>query len=414
MTIDNSYTLLKQLGQGGNSTVYQAKDEDGALVAVKMLKVNFEKESREKRKRFKNEIKFCRQNNHPHILHVLDDGVYAEGPDKYIFCVMPLYEKNLRTLLQSGIDGDTAEKIFLDILDGLQFAHNKEVWHRDIKPENILIDNEGNAIIADFGIAHFCSEQLATDIRTKKGDRLANFQYAAPEQRNRNQLVDGRADIYAIGLILNEMFTGQIIGGINYMTISSVNKDFAYLDELVSGMITQNPEDRLFPVENISIKLLSLKEEKRNNEQMIALAANLNQNQEGFVEMPVPKVIGKTYADGHIRIQITEIPITQRAEWFNILQSGHYNHSYFAGYNPNRLVMPQSNIIAMNLWDEDERSIKNIVKNIMEWFSAATKEYNQRARIVYEKAQRDQKRKIEAEIEKLKREEEIRKILESL
>ncbi len=68
-------------------------------------------------------------------------------------------------------------------MKALEFAHNKKVWHRDIKPENILVDENDNVVLADFGIAHFCDELLITAVETKAAERLANFQYSAPEQR---------------------------------------------------------------------------------------------------------------------------------------------------------------------------------------------------------------------------------------
>src|SRR3981081_1724934 len=99
--------------------------------------------------------------------------------------------------------------LFVKILDGVEAAHLQGVIHRDLKPENILVDSKGaHPAIADFGIASFTEDLLVTSVETAPTQRLANFQYAAPEQRLGGRTVRDTADIYALGLILNEMFTG--------------------------------------------------------------------------------------------------------------------------------------------------------------------------------------------------------------
>lgn len=102
------------------------------------------------------------------------------------FYVMPLYQHTLRGLMDAGIERNRILPLFSLILDGVEAAHLLRVWHRDLKPENVLCDaNSGSAVIADFGIAHFEEDELYTAVETRNGDRLANFQYAAPEQRIR-------------------------------------------------------------------------------------------------------------------------------------------------------------------------------------------------------------------------------------
>jgi serine/threonine protein kinase len=101
--------------------------------------------------------------------------------------------------------------IFSQILDGVEAAHLQNVIHRDLKPENILCDqNFATIAIADFGTARFTEDILATAIETGPSQRLANFQYAAPEQRTVGGDVQATADIYALGLMLNELFTGSV------------------------------------------------------------------------------------------------------------------------------------------------------------------------------------------------------------
>ena len=100
-------------------------------------------------------------------------------------------------------------------------------------------------VLADFGIARFTEDELLTIVETGPNERLANFAYAAPEQRIAGKAVDQPADIYALGLILNEMFTGEIPQGAGFRTIKDAAPDFAYLDELVDLMMQQQPERRI-------------------------------------------------------------------------------------------------------------------------------------------------------------------------
>jgi serine/threonine protein kinase len=116
------------------------------------------------------------------------------------------------------------------------------VWHRDVKPENILFSATTNElVVADFGIAHFEDEELLTAVETKNDERLANFLYAAPEQKLRGQKVDSKADVYAVGMILNEMFSGTVPLGTSFRRVSDAAPEYAYLDGLIDLMLRQDP-----------------------------------------------------------------------------------------------------------------------------------------------------------------------------
>lgn len=117
------------------------------------------------------------------------------------------------------------------------------IVHRDLKPENILVQGDLLAV-ADFGTDSFTDDLILTRVETQPTQRLANFQYAAPEQRVPGK-VGVPADIYALGLMLNELFTGSVPHGTSYKTISSVAKDLGFLDPIVAEMIRQTPADRV-------------------------------------------------------------------------------------------------------------------------------------------------------------------------
>jgi serine/threonine protein kinase len=251
-----TYTALKIKGEGGSGTVYQVQTNDLQIFALKLLSP--QKVTSEKRKRFKVELHFCSSGDHTNIVQVLDHGVDTTGGGDSPFYVMPFYEKTLRDLMREKIGPDRALKLFSDMLDGIEAAHLKGVWHRDLKPENVLYDEGSDSlIIADFGIAHFDEDELITVVETGANDRLANFQYAAPEQRVRGGRVDHRADIYALGLILNEMFTGQILQGAGFRRISDVDASYSYLDEIVEALVQQAPEKRPGDIDQIKRTLIA-------------------------------------------------------------------------------------------------------------------------------------------------------------
>lgn len=257
-TAFGTYTLGEVLGEGGSGRVYRATDDTGASVAVKVL--DPAKATREKRKRFKNEILFGHANRHARILRIIDYGVTAIDGAEALFCVMPLYPATLRARMQSRLDAQERLRLFGTLLDGVETAHLLGVIHRDLKPENILFDqSENGVVVGDFGAAHFEEDELYTLVETKPGTRLANFMYAAPEQRLRGQTVGRSADIYALGLILNELFTGEVPQGTGYRQIQTVSPELAYLDDLVAEMIRQQPRDRPQSIDAVKMQLIARK-----------------------------------------------------------------------------------------------------------------------------------------------------------
>ena len=251
-TATNEYKSEGSIGNGGCGTVFRVRDSDNSLYALKLLT---EVEAI-KRKRFKNELTFCQENRHPHIVKVLDHGVAKSGDESRPFYVMPLYQSSLRTLMKKGIASEDVLKLFSDMLDGVEAAHLLGVFHRDLKPENLLVELPGpRIVVADFGIAHFEEELLKTIVETKVGDRVGNYLYSAPEQRITGPVPDHRADIFALGLILNEMFTGEVPHGTGHKPITSVEPDFAYLDPIVEKMIRQKPAERHGSIREIKSEL---------------------------------------------------------------------------------------------------------------------------------------------------------------
>jgi len=250
---DIKYIVVGNIGEGGTSFIFKLSLNTD-FYALKLLKDELPSE---KIKRFKNEIYFTTNANHRNIVRTLSSGEYSIINKTYFYYLMPFYTKTLRDLITEGIDHVKIPEYLEQLINGLSFAHSKKIYHRDLKPENILYDNvNDNLIIADWGIAHFNKPEQSIPVITKPTTRLANFQYAAPEQREKKNIkVNEKADIYAVGLILNEMFTKEIAIGSNYKKISTINTEYAYYDAIVDWAIRQNPDERPKSIDRLSKKV---------------------------------------------------------------------------------------------------------------------------------------------------------------
>jgi RNA-directed DNA polymerase len=252
-----AYTLIAKGGQGDNGQIFNVRDEAGAEWAIKLL--NAEANS-EKVTRFMNEQDYFLKNSHPNIVSVHDYGTHGPVGKEMPFYVMPYYQGTLRSLMNAGLAHDDIPALFESILDGMKEAHTKIKCHRDLKPENILYDPKTRRpLIADFGMAHFLEDYLLNPIKTKHNAKMGNFQYSAPEQRERGKDVDHRADIYALGVILNEMFTKRLALSPGYVTISSIAPNYGYLDRLVEDMLQYDPAKRPADVSAVSRLMRDLK-----------------------------------------------------------------------------------------------------------------------------------------------------------
>ena len=247
-TILDVYAPQGPIGEGGSGRVLRVTDEAGAPHALKYLKPQVM--TTQKAKRFRNELAFCFRNTHKNIITVEDWGLAEIEGVQVPFYVMPIFPETLRSVMKENKKPEQLIPLFIQVLDGIEEAHKKGIWHRDLKPENILIDESNNKVaITDFGVAHF-SELIQTEIETRPHERLANFRYAAPEQRS-NGPVDHRADIYALGLILYEMLTAELLQGTSHLRIALVHPNLAELDQLIEWMSCQMPSDRPFSVSEI-------------------------------------------------------------------------------------------------------------------------------------------------------------------
>ena len=192
------YHIIKLLGAGGMGAVYQAWDTElGVAVALKVIRGRTV--SLEQQKRFKNELLLARSVTHKNVVRIHDLG---EIDGKKFITMSYVRGDDLATLLRTErkFPVDRALGLARQIAAGLQAAHDAGVVHRDLKPANIMIGADDLALIMDFGISASADE-------VSSGGIVGTLEYMAPEQ-GAGQTTDGRADIYAFGLILYEMLVG--------------------------------------------------------------------------------------------------------------------------------------------------------------------------------------------------------------
>jgi serine/threonine-protein kinase len=205
-TLGSAYTLERELGGGGMSRVFVAREEAlGRDVVVKVLAPELaEGLSAE---RFTREIRLAARLQEPHILPVLAAGVTTNGLPYF---TMPFVRgESLRARLSQGLlPLHEALGILRDVARALAYAHREGVVHRDIKPENVLL-HEGTAVVADFGIAKALRAAGGGTMLTQVGMAVGSPAYMAPEQATGQDDVDHRADLYAWGLLAWETLAGR-------------------------------------------------------------------------------------------------------------------------------------------------------------------------------------------------------------
>ena len=242
------YAVKRMIGQGGMATVYLAEQVAlHRLVALKIMSPALAADDTFT-SRFLKEGATSANLFHPKIIKVFDSGVH----DHHYFMAMEyLSGGTLKEKIGSGLPPKKALQILKDMADALRYAHSKDVVHRDIKSQNILLYEDGTPVLSDFGVAKALGSNTAL---TRTGIAVGSPGYMSPEQL-RGQAIDGRTDIYALGILFYEMLTGELPYQATdqfavafkhiYDPIPQLPAEYSVFQPILDKALAKEPEDRL-------------------------------------------------------------------------------------------------------------------------------------------------------------------------
>ena len=267
--LGKEFSVGDLLGEGGFAAVFRVRDKaQDRDVAVKVLDLGL-MPSPGLAERFVREARTSGQLEHPHIVPIYKVGGYK---NEVLYIVMRCVDgPSVRQLLErdqrlSVVD---AARIARQVADALAYAHGRGIVHRDVKPDNVLLDGSGHALVTDFGIAKAAQEASASQLTTE-GMVVGTPHYMSPEQAT-GERVDGRSDIYALGVVLYQMLAGappfegesaQSVlmkqATVDPVPIRELRGDVpAALAGVIERMLAKDPADRYQTAEELSQALIA-------------------------------------------------------------------------------------------------------------------------------------------------------------
>ena len=237
------YADWETLGMGGMGAVYKARQLSlDRWVAIKVLPPEAADDESQYVARFKNEARTMARLSHPAIVAVHDSGETADGQ---LYFAMEYVDGTdvARLIQQQGkLPPDHALAVAAHVCDALLYAHEQGVIHRDIKPANVLINRDGQVKVADFGLAKLNDPSQATSL-TRSDMAIGTPDFVAPESLTLGMTTDHRADLYAVGVMLYNMLTGEIPRGMFKLPSIKVGTDRRF-DDIITRAMENDPRDR--------------------------------------------------------------------------------------------------------------------------------------------------------------------------
>jgi serine/threonine-protein kinase len=247
--VDGRYRVLRRIGSGGMADVWLAEDAHlQRQVALKVLHSRFAQD-REFVERFRREAESAAGLHHPNVVAVFDRG---EVDGTYYIAMQYLEGRSLKQLIDLGLTPEQSVYLIRQVLEGARFAHRHGVVHRDLKPHNVIVDDEGKAVVTDFGIARAGVSEI-----TQTGSVMGTPHYLSPEQAQGEE-VTPVSDLYSIGVMLYEALAGRVpFEGESAVAVamkqvsqapqrpSSINPEVSpALDSVVMRALEKSPGDR--------------------------------------------------------------------------------------------------------------------------------------------------------------------------
>jgi predicted Ser/Thr protein kinase len=273
--IGRRYKVDKLIGRGGMADVYHGMDTVlQREIAVKLLTDR----SEIVRKRFLREAQSMAHLNHPNIV-----GVYDAGEDQeQLYIIMELVRgKTLKQVAAEGLSYERSIEIFIGLLEALDYAHSQSVIHRDVKPANVMILDDGTVKVMDFGLSRRVSDASSV---TQAGEIVGTIAYLSPE-RFLGKTTDARSDLYSVGCVMYEIFTGDV--PFKSATDDLVSVIFAHVNEPPVPPRNRN-RDIPATLERIILKLLEKDPANRYASARDAIADLQNLSKGGATVAPAP------------------------------------------------------------------------------------------------------------------------------
>jgi len=252
-----NYEIQDKIGQGGMCTVYRGRQLSlDRLVAIKILNEKLT-DVEDVLARFNRESLIIARLNHPNVIHVIDRGVTDDGMPYFVMEYVEGIDL-AQAIKENLLDANRKLDLAIQVCRALSYAHKNGVIHRDVKPGNILIDHEGNVRVLDFGIAKFYDEGAASRPLTRADLVMGTLAYMSPEQQDGLDHVTQASDLYSLGVILYEMFTGEKPAG-HFRPPSHFSPEVSpELEQVILKCLEPDPARRFSSADEIKDRLLTL------------------------------------------------------------------------------------------------------------------------------------------------------------